>query len=511
MEKEATGLSESLTTEPMPPKAKTKRHGLSNVFAACELTKKLIRTRWPLVGLAFLFAWNTLSQSTSSVVPLGNWINLASVLYLARSASLLFIGFQASRFLMLMRNTRAILLASIIGTGTVFACTIIQTVDAGESSFGIVILLAIFTSIMGFSQSFLMMAWLTRYAELSFVPLVFYFVTSNAISTAVPGILFSLSSPMMTSMICLLLPLALCALLNQTDKIELQQPLSTSDEDEAQSATKSWSFPLKPALLIAIFAFTAGYARCFFDTSGSIRVDLLGGSLTALAMLAIVAFTEVKFNLKWFHWVGLPLAVMAVVLVGHHSPVIGLLGGYCATIGFMFIQFFVCISLCTISFRHNINPLWLLAPVQALRFLGSFLGEVVGRLEIGMVIHLGEFDVSEVLVIIICLTYATFLTSRETDQSWGIEPISNSAHDLPATHRSSSELLKDECARMARRYGLTLREEEVMFLLAQGQTQAKIEKELFISNATVKTHCRHVYSKLGISGKTELINLFKHE
>lgn len=478
--------------------------------AACMLTIDLVRTRWAFAGLSLLFAWNTLSPAATGAVELGRWLDLAGVLYLARCASLLCIGFQSERFIARVRNPRMLMLAAALGVGAVFANAILLSISGDGANAAVLAGLALCSIITGATQSFLMMAWFARYAELPFVPLVFYFVGSNAISTAIPGVLFSLSSPVATSMVLVLLPAASCAMLLKAEGEAAKRSADEREASEPQPKTGSWSFPLRPALLIAIFAFTAGYARCFFDTSGSIRFDLLGGSLTALAMLAVAVRTEVKFNLKWFHWIALPLAVMAVILVGHQSHVIGLFGGYCATIGFMFIQFFVCISLCTISFRYNINPLWLLAPVQSLRFLGSFLGELVGRAETYGIVPLSEFDVSEILIIVICITYATFLTSRETDRSWGIEPVKGSSDENPASHRASYELLKDECARMARRYGLTLREEEVMFLLAQGQTQAKIEQELFISNATVKTHCSHVYAKLGISGKAELVELFKN-
>lgn len=56
---------------------------------------------------------------------------------------------------------------------------------------------------------------------------------------------------------------------------------------------------------------------------------------------------------------------------------------------------------------------------------------------------------------------------------------------------------------MARHYGLTHREEEILALLAQNKTSAEIEATLFISHNTAKGHLRHVYDKLGVHSREE--------
>jgi DNA-binding CsgD family transcriptional regulator len=62
---------------------------------------------------------------------------------------------------------------------------------------------------------------------------------------------------------------------------------------------------------------------------------------------------------------------------------------------------------------------------------------------------------------------------------------------------------------IAERYALTSRELEVLELLAEGRNQPYIESKLTISRATVKTHIVHIYRKLGINSKQELISLLR--
>lgn len=53
--------------------------------------------------------------------------------------------------------------------------------------------------------------------------------------------------------------------------------------------------------------------------------------------------------------------------------------------------------------------------------------------------------------------------------------------------------------------GLTARELEVIRLIAQGHSNTEIAAELFVSEATVKTHINHIFSKLGARDRSQVI------
>lgn len=63
------------------------------------------------------------------------------------------------------------------------------------------------------------------------------------------------------------------------------------------------------------------------------------------------------------------------------------------------------------------------------------------------------------------------------------------------------------CLEMQRRYGLSDREAEVAALLAKGRSRPYIREQLFISTNTVATHIKHIYQKLDIHSKEELIDM----
>ena len=58
---------------------------------------------------------------------------------------------------------------------------------------------------------------------------------------------------------------------------------------------------------------------------------------------------------------------------------------------------------------------------------------------------------------------------------------------------------------MPGRHGLTNREREILPYLAQGYSLPYIRNELYIAQSTIDTHVRHIYQKLGIHSREELI------
>ncbi|MDE8702221.1 helix-turn-helix transcriptional regulator [Adlercreutzia equolifaciens] len=71
----------------------------------------------------------------------------------------------------------------------------------------------------------------------------------------------------------------------------------------------------------------------------------------------------------------------------------------------------------------------------------------------------------------------------------------------------SEQRLDEACAAVAQRFGLTAREVDVLQLLARGRTASVIQERLVLSHNTVKSHVRHIYSKLGVHSQQQLIDL----
>ena len=54
---------------------------------------------------------------------------------------------------------------------------------------------------------------------------------------------------------------------------------------------------------------------------------------------------------------------------------------------------------------------------------------------------------------------------------------------------------------------LSPRETEIFILLAQGRTRTLIQEELVLAENTVKTHVAHIYGKLGVNNRQDMMDL----
>ena len=70
-----------------------------------------------------------------------------------------------------------------------------------------------------------------------------------------------------------------------------------------------------------------------------------------------------------------------------------------------------------------------------------------------------------------------------------------------------TDRLSKQCLALKRDFGLSARETEVCELIARGRTMAAIADELFISENTVRTHSKHIYTKLSVHSRQELSEL----
>lgn len=69
------------------------------------------------------------------------------------------------------------------------------------------------------------------------------------------------------------------------------------------------------------------------------------------------------------------------------------------------------------------------------------------------------------------------------------------------------EAIVARCAQLSERFALSEREGEVVVLIAEGRSSARIQEELSISAGTVNYHTRNIYAKLGVHSRQEIIDM----
>lgn len=74
-----------------------------------------------------------------------------------------------------------------------------------------------------------------------------------------------------------------------------------------------------------------------------------------------------------------------------------------------------------------------------------------------------------------------------------------------------TETIPESLDDIAKQYGLTEKEKETLVYVYKGYTNREIAEFLKISTNTVKTHNYHIFKKIGVSSRVELIHLIKTE
>lgn len=130
---------------------------------------------------------------------------------------------------------------------------------------------------------------------------------------------------------------------------------------------------------------------------------------------------------------------------------------------------------------------------------GALLGTgVAGILSSGETMT-AYFSVMIVYVLVLFATYSIFKLIYARNES-------ELRHEMSRSREEHLETLYDG---IAQRYGLSAREREVLEMLAQGYTRTYIKEQLVISDGTAKAHIAHVYQKLNIHKKDDLLQFIK--
>lgn len=107
------------------------------------------------------------------------------------------------------------------------------------------------------------------------------------------------------------------------------------------------------------------------------------------------------------------------------------------------------------------------------------------------------------IMLILLLTSTFALELRDQDTKWIFSELSGA----PTTEHANFASIDERCEAVGAARGLTAREIEVMQMLCKGRTKAYIAETLYLSENTVRGHAKHIYTKLDVHSKQELLDL----
>ena len=313
------------------------------------------------------------------------------------------------------------------------------------------------------------------------------------------------------------------------------EPAAPHMAHEAGTLADVASFLWKPVVAALLCAFVTGAANTAGAGMGlkSAAFHLLGTVAIGGCLVAVICLSGKPFNLRQFYKVFIPLAAIVILCIplldADVFPGGALLMYVLNGCGFALIDIATISALATCV--HVLR-----VPSDAVFGLERFLGApamLAGSqmqpvftdagmrtvCALAVAVFLGAVVVSLVRA---NATYSTTSFSGRPDaHGSGVDsgvgqPVNAGASkgivcvcDGSMLSSSAPMLMDDStcCQVLSRTGGLTPRESQVLEYLVRGRGSTYISQELCISVQTVKTHTKHIYDKLEVHSREELLTL----
>lgn len=359
--------------------------------------------------------------------------------------------------------------------------------------------LGVVTSVAGgVGLGLIILIWSELYGCLNPIRVTLYYAASLVVGALIIYLYMGLKMPWLFVMTALLPIVSLAS---------ARKGFALLPEGERpQKAWVSISVPWKIILLMGFFAFSYGIVeanayRGYFGPHSSPGTFAVSG----VVLLGVLVKRD-KFDFNTLCRIALPLTVVALFLISVLGFTDDYLSGFCVAGGYTAFSILIMVLCSNLCYRYGVSAVWLFGMERSLRLVFMFLGRCV--YEYGSVITVGSVRGTTIAsgIAILAVVMGTFflLSQKELSSKWGASFLVGPEGNGEAVRKQE---LADRCELLAKRFGLTSRETEVLILLAQRKTVGMIERELYIANGTAKAHVRHVYQKFDIHSREELFDL----
>lgn len=172
------------------------------------------------------------------------------------------------------------------------------------------------------------------------------------------------------------------------------------------------------------------------------------------------------------------------------------------TCGYGFVSLLI-VLVAEISKRYSVPPCMLFSLVFCIQRIGNYLGELVG---FGFMVN-NRFspelmDAIAGIAIVLCFSFVLIvfvsMNGKLTLYEKGLIGAGND------DEYDSQVITMRNVARM---HSLTERETDVFLLIVNRYSRKEMERELFLSGNTIKTHTQNIYRKFEVHSRTELIEM----
>ena len=464
-----------------------------------------------LVGFALFQAWVTLCFFTPQLFPDAVGNNHVYEISLGVSVIALALGAWRHQSLGTALQQPAIwwflAACAAIGTALIPFCF-------GSSTFDIAftILAGLLT---GVAIGFFNVAWCQAFVQRgNAIDFTLSVVTSSVIIYILTNLAYTPAvSPLVMLVISVALPFVSAGLL-------CVRPTQTAGRERIVvpfEAVPRRSFLVQLCVGIFVISLTDEFMRHYYleDTdlsfySSQTNLLILVFKIVA-SIMTVTAIHRMRYEeFSFLYRASFMLALVAALLLpfADSAGTVGYAIANCGAFVFKLTVFLVSLELCA----RGAPAALIFCIVRGVWSLDLLLGSVLYALNVGMPgtgIDPGILTIG--LVVLVALAYmVVFSPDRDGGALSLLGPARRAESPEPTTAPSPEDTgasLDRTCTRLATTHGLSPREADVLRLLARGRTTTRIEEELGISMNTVNTHVRHVFQKLDVHSRQELLDL----
>ena len=296
----------------------------------------------------------------------------------------------------------------------------------------------------------------------------------------------------------------------------------------------------RSALCVGSLAFASGVIRGIAVLHEEIAAVVNGASMvgsfaSAVVLLVLWHRMSFRFGLTSVFRVVYPLVVTGFLLLPFlGAGYLNLFAGFTYLV-FSLVQMLMMMQCAQVSRDRGINPVFIYGFFGGVAYLMQSVGFLLGWTSEFVSVDGREwlFFVAMVSSWVLGLTLlaatGTLFKPLASKGATSVDPIeflpsavgaggaAASARPAPKRRRNRPSASEDagairdrtskQCRRLQEEYGLSSRETEVMELIARGNSMASIAERLVISENTVRTHAKHIYTKLDIHKRQELLDM----
>lgn len=338
------------------------------------------------------------------------------------------------------------------------------------------------------------------------------------------------------------LPLGALCLVLSVRTMDFDQPMfedtpRNHPEVYRQLARDTW----RSAVAVAALGFASGLSRGAAiagatDIGWVVNVASMAGlAAAALSLLALSRFRAIRFGMSRLFRMLYPIVLTGFVLFPFFGATgLPLFAGV-TYFAFSAMMLVMMMQAAQISRDQGTNPVFVYGLLACATYAAQGLGFLLGwSARDGSFMGVGETTLLP-LVAAYVVGIALFAVTRTPKGARRVPsqieinpPSTQSSVDEPATaaennlaaasarlakpvdlgddrpDRQLRDRLSKQCLVAQATFGLSSREAEVTELIARGRTVAQIAEGLFISENTVRTHSKHIYTKMDVHSKQEL-------